>query len=121
MVTAWNVLKRLEHFIEIDSDKKDKALSICVVNLEKVFSILDENSDKDDCRITEAAAAMSFYDYAVKSASESSDFITSFKAGDVSVSKNSQSLIELASSLKRDALNALYPLCSDGSFFITLA
>ena len=29
MITAWNVLARLEHFIDIDSDSKDKALSIC--------------------------------------------------------------------------------------------
>lgn len=120
MITAWNVLKRLEHFINVDSDKKSNALSVCVANLEKVFSILDENCDKNDCRITEAAAAMSFYDLAVRAAGDNSEFVTSFKAGDVSVSKSRQSIVEIASSLKRDALNALSPLCRDEGFYITL-
>lgn len=121
MVTAWNVLKRLEHFISYDSSEKDKYLSVCVANLEKVLSMLDENCDKDDCRITEAAAAMSYYDFALRATTQDSDLLTSFKAGDISVRKTRQSLIEIASNVKRDALTALAPLCKDDSFFITLA
>lgn len=121
MVTAWNVLKRLEHFIDIDSDEKERALSVCTANLEKVFSTLDQKCDRSDCRITEAAAAMSYYDYALRAAGDGSECVTSFKAGDVSVSKSKQSLIEIASLRRRDALNALAPLCRDDSFFITLA
>ena len=121
MVTAWNVLKRLEHFISYENDQKDKVLSVCVANLDKVFSTLNPKCDKNDCRITEAAAAMSYYDLAVKAATDNSEMTTSFKAGDVTVTKNRQSLIEIASGIKRDALYALAPLCSDDSFFITLA
>lgn len=121
MVTAWNVLKRLEHFISYDISEKDKILSVCVANLEKVLSTVDENCDKNDCRITEAAAAMSYYDFAVRAAGENKDHLTSFKAGDVTVRKTPQTLIEIASTVKRDALRALVPLCKDDSFYITLA
>ena len=120
MITAWDVLKRLEHFIDIDSDEKGRALSICTTNLENVFSTLKDDCDKNDLRIKEAAAAMSFYDYALKVAGDGTECITSFKAGDVSVSKSSQSLIETASGFRRDALNAVAPLCRDDNFFIAL-
>lgn len=121
MVTAWNVLKRLEHFMDFDTNEKDKALSVCVANLEKVLSKLKPDSDRSDCRITEAAAAMSYYDFAVRAVADNSEGVTSFKAGDVSVSKSHQSLIEIASDLRRDALGNLAPLCADSDFFITLA
>lgn len=121
MITAWNVLARLEHFIDIDSDSKDKALSICFANLEKVFSMLNDKADKNDCRITQAAAGMSYYDLAVNFASDGKDSITQFKAGDVSISNSSQSLIEIASEIKKDSLKQLLPLLKDENFFITLA
>lgn len=121
MITPWNVLKRLEHFIKISDEEKSNALSVCVANLEKVLSTLNDNCDKNDCRITEAAAAMSFYDLAVKISGDNLETVTSFKAGDVSISKSRQSIIEIASSLKRDALRALAPLRKDEDFFITLA
>lgn len=121
MVTAWNVLKRLEHYISYDSNEESRYLSVCVANLEKVFSIIDENCDKNDYRITDAAAAMSYYDFAVRAATQDSSLLTSFKAGDVSIRKTRQSLIEVASKVKMDALRALAPLCKDDSFYITLA
>lgn len=121
MITAWNVLKRLEHFMDVESGEKDRALSVCIANLDKVLSFLAESSDRNDCRITEAAAALSYYDLVVRAAGDEKEFVTSFKAGDVSVSKSRQSLIEIASDIKRDALNALAPLCSDNDFFITLS
>lgn len=121
MITSWNVYKRLEHLTDIDENKKDVALSICVANLDKVFSMVRDNCDNSDCRITEAAAAMSFYDLCIKNSSDGMDTVTSFKAGDVSISKSQQSLIEIASDYKREALNELIPLLKDESFFITLA
>ena len=83
--------------------------------------MLNDNADKNDCRITEAAAGMSYYDLAVKFAYDGRDSITHFKAGDVSVTNSSQSLIEIASQIKKDALKQLLPLIKDESFFITLA
>ena len=116
MISPWNVLARLKHYIEIDSDTEDSALSVCVVNLETIMSKIKDTADKDDPRITQAAAAMSYYDFAVRFASDGNDGITSFKAGDVTLSRSSQSLIEIASDVKKHALEDIAPLMRDEDF-----
>ena len=116
MISPWNVLARLKHYIETDSENEDSALSVCVVNLDTVMSKIKESADKNDPRITQAAAAMSYYDFAVKYASDGNDSITSFKAGDVTLSRSSQSLIEIASDVRKQALEDIAPLMRDEDF-----
>lgn len=115
MTTQWNVLSRLKQLVELDKEEAEKLLPVCVVNLQRILAMVNEDADKDDVRITEAAAALSFYDYAIKLKNEV-DNITSFKAGDITVSQTSNSLTENAEKIKKDALLELTPLIKDTSF-----
>lgn len=115
MINQWDVLKRLSQFISIDEEGAENALPLCVVNLKKIETMLRIDADKNDIRICEAAACMSYYDYTLRLSSEE-DHITSFKAGDVSVSRTVKSLLEHATNLKNDALKALLPLLVDEGF-----
>lgn len=115
MTSQWNVLARFRQLIDIDDDKAEDILPLCVVNLKRILVQLNENADKDDIRIAEAAAALTYYDYAVKLNSQT-DEVTSFKAGDVTVSKSVSTLTEAAEKIKSDALIELIPLMKDTNF-----
>ncbi len=115
MTTQWNVLSRFRQFIEIDDEEAEKLLPLCVVNLHRILAQLSEKANPDDVRIAEAAAALTYYDYTVRLSSQSQDF-TSFKAGDVTVSKTTSSLTENAEKIKKDALLELTPLMRDTNF-----
>lgn len=115
MTTPWNVLSRFRQLLEISDEEAEKFLPLCVVNLHKIKTRLREDVDMDDVRITEAAAALTYYDYTVRLSSASEDF-TSFKAGDITVSKTKSSLTENAEKIKKNALLELTPLMCDTSF-----
>lgn len=115
MTTSWNVLARFRQLVDIDDKEAEKLLPLCVVNLHRVNSQLREDVNSDDVRIAQAAAALTYYDYAVRLSFET-DNVTSFKAGDITVSKTTTSLTENAEKLKKDALLELVPLMKDTNF-----
>lgn len=115
MTTSWNVLARFRQLVDIDDTEADKLLPLCVVNLHRISSQLREDADPDDVRIAQAAAALVYYDYAVRLSFET-DNVTSFKAGDITVSKTTTSLTENAEKMKKDALLELVPLMKDTNF-----
>lgn len=115
MINQWNVLNRLCQFISIDEEEVENALPLCVVNMKKIEIKLREDADKNDIRICEAAACMSYYDYVLKLSSQE-DNITSFKAGDVTITRSVKSLLEQATTLKNEALKELIPLLKDNNF-----
>lgn len=115
MTTPWNVLSRFRQLLEIDDEEAEKYLPLCVVNLHRIKSQLRDDADMDDVRITEAAAALTYYDYTVRLSSINEDF-TSFRAGDITVSKTTSSLTENAEKIKKSALLELTPLMRDTSF-----
>ena len=115
MTTSWNVLARFRQFINIDDEEAEKVLPLCVVNLRRIQAQLREDADPDDIRIQEAAACLTYYDYTVRLSHET-DNVTSFKAGDITVSKTTLSLTEHAEKMKKDALLEIAPLMKDTSF-----
>ncbi len=115
MTTSWNVLARFRQFINLDDTEAEKLLPLCVVNLHRINAQLRDDVNTDDIRITEAAAALTYYDYTVRLSSETDD-VTSFKAGDITVSKTTSSLTENAEKMKKDALLELAPLMKDTTF-----
>lgn len=115
MTSQWNVLARFRQLIDIDDTEAEKVLPLCVVNLKRILAQLNDNVDPDDIRISEAAAALTYYDYTVRISAQT-DEITSFKAGDITVSKTASSLTETAEKIKKDALLELVPLMKDTNF-----
>ncbi len=115
MTTSWNVLSRFRQFVNLDEYEAEKFLPLCIVNLKRIQAQLRDDADADDIRIQEAAACLTYYDYAVMLSSETDD-VTSFKAGDITVSKTTSSLTENAEKMKKDALLELTPLMKDTHF-----
>ncbi len=115
MITQWNVLARLRQLMASDDEQDSELIPICLMNLERVLSLLDEKSDKDDVRIIQAAAALSYYDYSLRKMS-CEDNVTSFKAGDITVSKSKNAIMEIAEKQRAEALAELTPLMKDTQF-----
>lgn len=115
MTTSWNVLARFRQFISIDDEEAEKQLPLCVVNLRRIQAQLRDDVNPDDIRIQEAAACLTYYDYAVN-LSHQTDDVTSFRAGDITVSKTTSSLTENAEKMKKEALLEIVPLMKDTGF-----
>ncbi len=115
MISQWNVLARFRQLTTIDDTEAENILPLCVVNLQRVMAVINEKADKNDIRIANAAAALTFYDYTLKQTAQT-DNVTSFKAGDVTVSKTTANMMDTAETLKKDALFELTPIMKDTDF-----
>ena len=115
MTSQWKVLARFRQLAPVDNEEAEKFLPLCIINLERILAQLSEKADKEDVRIIHAAAALTYYDYALKSSAEQ-DTLTSFKAGDITVSKSASTLTDSAEKIKQDALLEIVPLLKDTNF-----
>ncbi len=115
MTSQWKVLARFKQLAPIDEKEAEEILPLCVINHERIVKQLRSCDDKDDVRVINAAASLTYYDYALRVASQA-DTVTSFKAGDITVSKTISSITENAEKIKKDALIELTPLLKDTQF-----
>lgn len=115
MTSQWKVLARFKQLVPMDNEEAEKILPLCVINLERVIAQLSDNADKNDIRVINGAAALTYYDYVVRSSAEQ-DAVTSFKAGDITVSKTASSMTDSAQKIKTDAMLELVPLMKDTRF-----
>ena len=114
MITAWNVLSMLKGLCTTDEESEEELLSLCSSALKTVENRLRDNADRSDMRIANAAAAVAFYNLTLKRA----DSVSSFKAGDISISNSFSDKLKLAQNLKDDAFCEIYPLFKDEGFFV---
>lgn len=122
MAAVWEVLDVLQQLAELDEDECQAAIPLCRLSLEEIQAQLRPDADPSDFRIISAAAAQAFYSLCVKRGSSSSGEITSFKAGDLSVTKgseNQEKQINYAKSIRDDAMLRLTPLLIDNGFFFS--
>lgn len=120
MADAFDVLDSLQQITELRDEEKSSAESLCSHALLFVTSRLKADADPFDSRITAATAAQAFFNLCVKRASRDDDGVTSFKAGDLTVSKDSAQAdknLALAKELRDEAFLKLLPLLNDESFF----
>lgn len=120
MADAFDVLDSLQQITELRDEEKSSAESLCSHALFFVTSRLKADADPYDSRIVTAAAAQAFFNLCLKRASRDDDGITSFKAGDLTVSKDSAQIdkaLALAKEIRDEAFLKLTPLLSDESFF----
>ena len=113
MITSWNVLSVLKQLCSTDEDNEEELLALCSFALDSVLTRLKDTADKNDMRITYAAAATALYNLTMKRA----DSVSSFKAGDISISNSFSDKLKFAQKLKNDALRDIYPLFKDEGFF----
>lgn len=118
-MTAWEVKEYLGHLTEIEESEQEKTLELCRASLREIEAMLKPDADRNDVRIASAAASLAFYKITIKNSFSSSEDITSFKAGDVSITQDtggSSKQLERAEKLYSEALKSIIPLCTDNGF-----
>ncbi len=119
-MTAWEVKDYLSYLTGWETDEEDKILSLCKASLKEIEARLKADADRTDARIAAAAAATAYYKLILKrSGTSQGEEVTSFSAGDVSItqsSHDSEKLTEKARALYKEALESIIPLCADNSF-----
>ncbi len=119
-MTVWEVKDYLAQLTEWTSDDEEKILSLCKSALKEIEARLKATADQSDIRIASAGAALAYYKLILKqSYNSNSEEITSFKAGDVSItqsSANKSKQLENAEKLYKEALDSIIPLCQDNGF-----
>ena len=118
-MTAWDVKEYLGHLIKTDESEQAQTLELCKASLREIEAMLKPDADRNDVRIACAAAALAFYKMILKRSFAESEDITSFKAGDVSITQDtggSAKQLERAEKLYSQALEGIIPLCTDNGF-----
>lgn len=118
-MTAWEVKEYLGHLTEIEESEQENTLELCKASLREIEAMLKVDADRNDARIASAAASLAFYKMSLKRSFSSSEEITSFKAGDVSITQDtggSSKQLERAEKLYSEALKSIIPLCTDNGF-----
>lgn len=119
-MTAWEVKDSLAELTVWEDNEDESILSLCKSSLKEIEAMLKADADRTDVRIASAAAALAYYKLSVKkSFSSDSEDVTSFKAGDVSITQSradTSRMLDKAEVLYRNALEAIIPLCTDNGF-----
>ncbi len=114
MIDEWSVIKILRQITV--TDENDNALfPMCTAALEEIFAQLRDGADRGDIRIANAAAAIVSYRLSLRSVADS-DSVTTFKAGDVSITRSAEAVMQVAREEKTAAMIALLPLLRDSEF-----
>lgn len=115
MIDPEKVLSRLKIITDIDLENEEKALTLCSEAASQLSPKLRSPLCGDDPRVIAAAAALAL---TAKTRSEAltSDGISSFKAGDVTVSMSEKSE-EISQVLLKEALAAAADCLTDNEFF----
>ena len=114
LIDCWRVLSVLREYYAY-SEADSELIPICESAARELSARVKRNADCSDIRLVNAAAAFANYRLCVKKA-YADDGVTSFKAGDVTVSVSPNALIENAEKEKTQAIIAALPLLRDDEF-----
>lgn len=114
MVTQWTVLGNLKQISSLD-EEETAALPLCLTCLEDIRARLKAGADTNDPCIERAAAGLAFYKLMLKRITEDGT-VTSFKAGDMSVTQKPAELLRLAATVRDEAIAGAAPLLKDEDF-----
>lgn len=114
MIDSWNVLAALRTNYSVEGTD-DELMPLCSAAAAELAVRMKPKADCNDIRLANAAAAAVNYRLCMKRMS-SEEEVTSFKAGDVTVSISPSALIERAEKERSDALLAALPLLNDDEF-----
>ncbi|MGN0635274.1 MAG: hypothetical protein ACI4I5_03540 [Acutalibacteraceae bacterium] len=114
-MNEWAVLGALREIAVLQQDAAAEALPLCRSALESLTSRLKPGADPADSRLIRAAAGLAYYKWILRNFA-GTDGITSFKAGDVTVSRSSACTLEQAEKVRDESLLAALPLLTDDAF-----
>ncbi|MCL2509400.1 MAG: hypothetical protein FWF05_09510 [Oscillospiraceae bacterium] len=114
-MNQWTVLNSLRQFTALDDEGAAKALPFCKTSLDEIRENLRDAADENDPRVIRAAAGLAFYRMTVQRLA-GEDSVTSFKAGDVTVSQSASAALDIASKIRDETYLAVLPLLKDDRF-----
>ena len=115
MIDCRSVLDALREYYAPEGTDSE-LLPLCEAAARELSLKVRKSADFSDIRLINAAASMANYRLSIKSLS-SQDGVTSFKAGDVTVSISPEALAEQAEKEKTRAFLEALPLLRDDEFF----
>ena len=114
MIDCLSVLSTLREYYSPEGTDEELA-PLCTLAVNEILPRVKSKEMHTDARLVSLAAAMVNYRLCARKM-RTSDGVTSFKAGDVTVSVSSSALMEQAEKEKSDALIAALPLLKDEEF-----
>ena len=119
-MSCWEVKDYLSELVAFKEEENELILPLCRSSLNEVEARLRADANRDDVRVSAAAAAIAYYKLMLRrSNDESGDSITDFKAGDVSITQEKGDIskqLEKAEKYRDSMLNDIIPLCEDNNF-----
>ena len=114
LIDIWSILDALRRNHAVEGTDEELA-PLCAAAAKELETRLKEDADCTDIRLINACAAMVHYRVCMRK-SGTEEGVTSFKAGDVTVSISPSAIIERAEKEKSEAFISALPLLRDDGF-----
>lgn len=115
MIDCLSILSALKEYYSPRGTDEELA-PLCTAAARELMPRVKASAECSDVRLINLAAAMVNYRLCIRNM-HSAEGMTSFKAGDVTVSVSPNALIEQAEKEKTEAMLAALPLLKDDGFF----
>ena len=115
MINVWSVSQMLEDTGLLTADEAKKATPFCLAASTSLTPRLRNTKDEENPAVIMACAGIALYNYTLSAGAGSEDF-SSFKAGDVTISKSTSALVENAEKFRNEALISATPFLIDVDF-----
>lgn len=115
MINVWSVSKFLEDTGVLSEDEVKKAMPFCLSACANLSKRLKDVKYEDEPAVISACAGLALYDYSLLQGSSSEDF-SSFKAGDITISRSAASTHESAVKFRDEALLSAADYLTDVNF-----
>ena len=115
MINVWSVSQILEDTGLLTAEEAKRATPFCLAACSSLTPRLRDEKNEDNPTVILACAGIALYNYTLSVSASSEDF-SSFKAGDVTISKSSSASVENAEKFRDEALLSATPYLTDVDF-----
>jgi hypothetical protein len=103
MINVWSVSQVLEDTGVLNSEEVKRAMPFCVSACSQLSKRLKDEKNEDNSTVINACAGIALYNYSLLQCTSSENF-SSFKAGDITISKSNNSGFESAVKFRDETL-----------------
>lgn len=115
MINVWSVSKLLEDTGVITEEEVKRAMPFCLSACANLSKRLKDEKFEDEPAVISACAGLALYNYTLIQGSSSEDF-SSFKAGDITISRSASSTLENAVKFRDEAMLTAADYLTDVDF-----
>lgn len=115
MINVWSVSKFLEDTGVLTEDEVKRVSPFCLAACANISKRLKDVKFEEEPAVIAACAGLAFYNYSLLQCSSAEDF-SSFKAGDVTISRSASSTFESAVRFRDESLLQAVDYLTDVDF-----